>query len=143
MISLIFHWFFNGFHWFCPKQAADIFLSMSYIGRSPIKVGIRFKRKVSAFRIFCPIQNSLRSDEVKLTWKKISTHFFFRKNICRDFRKIEKSKFFIASKKSIFGFFRKIEKWKVAKKSLRKSTFSSRKIFFMQKKNCGFFFKST
>ena len=46
---------------FCPKQAADIFLSMSYIGRSsPIKVGIRFKRNVSAFRIFCPILNSLK-----------------------------------------------------------------------------------
>ena len=43
------------------------FFSMGYIGRSPIKVGIRFKRKVSAFRIFCPIQNSLRSDEVMST----------------------------------------------------------------------------
>ena len=29
--------------------------------------GIRFKRRLSAFRIFCPIQNSLRSDEVMST----------------------------------------------------------------------------
>ena len=96
-------------HWKRTKKTGKLFLSksrrqtlffsMSYIGRSPIKVGIRFKRKVSAFRIFCPIQNSLRSDEVMSTWKKIHNAFFRKiffeifEKYFSDFRKIEKSTF--------------------------------------------------
>ena len=127
-------------------------------------MGIRFKRKVSASRIFCPIKNSLRSEEVVSTWK-----FFAKKKseIIFSKKKFPRWTFFprwflvwlqILKKKSIFEkskifiFFWKFRNFDGKSISLRISyekNPSQKKYFFDKnhgkicflKKNRGFFFQ--
>ena len=117
---------------------------------SPIKVVLRFKRRLSASRIFCPIKNSLRSEEVMSTWKK------FAKKI-RDFSKkiffqdehfsleiLKKKSMFLENRK--FSFFRKFrnfdEKSIFLRISYEKSIFGKMftSDFFLKKKSRKFFF---
>ena len=62
-----------------PEQITSTFYVFGgYVGSrppNPHKVVLRFKRRLSAFRIFCPIQNSLRSDEVMSICKKSQKYF--------------------------------------------------------------------
>ena len=46
--------------------------STRYFAQTPIKVVLRWKRTCSAFQNFCPIQNSLRSEEVMSVWKMLA-----------------------------------------------------------------------
>ena len=94
------------------------FCSSRYFAQTPIKVVLRRKRRASAFQIFCPIQNSLRSDEVMSIWfffKKIffqKTHFqknMFCKiskeilNKIKDFQIFDFFDFFVFFKNSTFS----------------------------------------
>ena len=52
---------------FIQTVPPTIFCPHGYIARSPIKVVLRSKRRSTAVQNFCPIQNSLRSEEVMST----------------------------------------------------------------------------
>ena len=60
--------------------------STRYFAPTPIKPVLRRKRTGVALQIFCPIQNSLRSEEVMSIWKNFAENFlveFGEKKIAR------------------------------------------------------------
>ena len=66
---------------FVQTVPPSIFWPHSYIARSPIKVVPRSKRRSTAVQNFCPIKNSLRSEEVMAIWKMFQTYFFKKNRI--------------------------------------------------------------
>ena len=89
-----------------------------YTGFRSGKVVLRSKRRSRALQIFCPIQNSLRSEEVMSVWKKLNDNSQIQK--LKKFFKI----YYLAFKKSL----------KILKKIIAKNHENSRNFLKISEK---------